>query len=689
MPTPTTTPPPTKPLKPGTPGAPGAVTPGADTLDPPQNVRLLDGGRVLAVDDQPANRELLTELLEEDGFTVDTAASGPAALTQLTRQPPDCIILDVMMPDMDGLTLCRLLKADHRTRHIPVLMLTALTDVEDKLKSLRAGADDFLNKPVDRQEILARVRSLVRIKRLHDELTTAGTIIVAMARALESKHPRSAGHAEKVALGAVRLGAALDLQAGVLYTLGQAAILHDLGKLGVPEVLLTEESDHRGWGAEEERVFRRHAEIGEKILTPLAGFASVRDLVRHHHERLDGSGYPDALSGEQFTPTIEALALVNHFEDLASRGTREAAAGELRAECAAGRFRRATVDAWLAIEAAPVTGGSWRAQLPTWQPARTGTILVADDDPANCELMAELLTQVGHRVLTAEHGAQVLRSVREHHPDLLVTDVRMPYLNGFSICRALKADPETEFLPIILVTASRGADDRREGLIAGADDFLSVPVHKSELLARVASLLRLHFYYRDLEDHQNVILSLASALEAKDPYTAGHSDRVGELACQLARQLGQPEAFSEMMRVAGLLHDIGKIGVSEKLLHKPGKLNDEEFRAIMAHPPAGEGICRPLRAVTAVLPFIKHHHERYDGGGYPDGLRGDQIPLGARVLAVADAYDALTSNRPYRKAMSQQAALDVLVEETQGGKWEPRIVDALHAVVVRMESNSR
>ena len=648
------------------------------------DVRLLDGGRVLAVDDQPANLDLVGEILENDGFSVDTALSGAAALSAVARQPPDCIVLDVMMPEMDGLTLCRLLKADHRTRHIPVLMLTALSDVEDKLKSLRAGADDFLNKPVDRQEILARVRSLVRIKRLHDELNTAEAIMVAMTRALESKHPRGAGHADKVALGAVRLGAALDLPPGDLHTLGQAAALHDLGKLGVPEVLLTEEDDHRGWGDEEERIFRRHAEIGEKILSPLAGFSVVRDLVRHHHERLDGTGYPDQLTGDAFTVPIEALALVNHFEHLASRGTRTAAAEQLRLEVDAGRFRKKTAETWLALEAGPAATGTWRAQLPTYQPARTGTILVADDDPANRELLAELLEQAGHTVLTAEHGAAVLRIVREQKPDLLVTDVRMPYLNGFSICRALKADTETEFLPIILVTAARGTDDRREGLVSGADDFLSVPVHKQELLARVGSLLRLHFYYRDLEEHQSVILSLAGALEAKDPYTAGHSDRVGQLAEELARHIGQPEEFCALMKIAGLLHDIGKIGVPEKLLHKPGKLTDAEFRQIMTHPPAGEGICRPLRAVTAVLPFIKHHHERYDGNGYPDGLRGEQIPMGARVLAVADAFDALTSHRPYRKAMSIQAALEVLVEETRSGKWEPRLVDALHAVVARM-----
>jgi putative two-component system response regulator len=271
--------------------------------------------------------------------------------------------------------------------------------------------------------------------------------------------------------------------------------------------------------------------------------------------------------------------------------------------------------------------------------------------------------------------------VQREQPDLVVADVRMPYLSGISICRALKANPRTEFIPIILVTAARGEDDRREGLTAGADDFLLVPINRQELIARVASLLRLHHYYLGLQDHQNVIVSLASALEAKDPYTAGHSERVGLLAADLGQAIGQSDAFCEQLRIAGLLHDIGKIGVPERLLNKPGKLTDEEFKTVMSHPERGELICRPLRALAKVLPFIKHHHERYDGKGYPSGLRGETIPLGARVLAIADAYDTLTSDRSYRKRMTTQATLDLLEQEALGGKWEPRALAALRGVI--------
>ena len=204
-------------------------------------------------------------------------------------------------------------------------------------------------------------------------------------------------------------------------------------------------------------------------------------------------------------------------------------------------------------------------------------------------------------------------------------------------------------------------------------------------MARVRSLLRLRMYYRDLEAHQSVLLSLASVLEAKDPYTKGHSARVGELGARLAREVGLAPEACELMKVAGLLHDIGKVGVPEALINKKGHLTEDEFLTIMTHPGSGERLCRPLRTVHAALPMIRYHHERYDGKGYPDHLRGEEIPLGARVLALADAFDALTSNRSYRKKLASDEALGILARETVEGHWDPAIYAAL-AAMVRKES---
>jgi putative two-component system response regulator len=254
------------------------------------------------------------------------------------------------------------------------------------------------------------------------------------------------------------------------------------------------------------------------------------------------------------------------------------------------------------------------------------------------------------------------------------------------VCEWIKRNPETELIPVILVTALTEPRDRSRAAQVGADDLLITPVNRLELVARVRSLLRLRTFHRDLEDLQSVVLSLASVLEAKDPYTKGHSARVGDLAAALARKVGLSHDECELMRVAGLLHDIGKVGVPDSLINKRGRLTEAEFRRVMDHPGVGESLCRPLRTVQAVLPLIRSHHERYDGKGYPDGLKGEEIPLGARVLALADAFDALTSDRPYRARLADEEALETLARETVGGHWDPAVYAALAAMIRRQSA---
>jgi putative two-component system response regulator len=242
--------------------------------------------------------------------------------------------------------------------------------------------------------------------------------------------------------------------------------------------------------------------------------------------------------------------------------------------------------------------------------------------------------------------------------------------------RALRADPRSEFLPIIALTSNRNNQLRQEAIVAGADDFLSYPINRLELVTRIRSLLRLKEYHVDLEQTQNVICALALAIEAKDPYTRGHSQRVGDLAHRFAIHLGIPPSRAEIIRTAGLLHDIGKIAVPEGLLNKNGPLTKDEFLRVIDHPVIGEEMCRPLLTLSSVLGLIRHHHERYDGRGYPDGLSGEAIPYEVRLLSIVDAYDALTSHRSYRPApLEHSAALETLRREAAGGKWDPVMVD--------------
>ena len=632
---------------------------------------------VLTVDDQPENLELLAAILEEEGYRIAAARDGVEALAEVARALPHAILLDLMMPRMDGLEVCRRLKSVRSTCFVPIILLTALTDVESKVRGLDAGADDFLNQPFQRAELLTRLRSLLRIRGLRDELDSTENVIFSMVELLEGKDPRTRHHSLRVAAIAAAAAGRLALPSRQRESVALGALLHDLGKLGVPEAVLLKNGDQRS--AEELALYREHPCLGRRILAPIESLAVAAEIVERHHERLDGSGYPAALRGDDVSPAVEIVALANRIDH--RTGGRPAAAGALRIEllreAAAGRCRRETVEAALAAAASTPDEPRLEDVLPLPAPTPGGTILVADDSATNRHLYRELLTSGGFEVLAAADGAQALELLASHRPDLLLLDVRMPRVPGDEVCRRVKRNPEAAFLPVILVTAYEERESRRRALEAGADDLLLAPVNRTELLARVRSLLRLHLFHADLVGHESVVLSLSAALEAKDAYTRGHSARVGDLSARLAAELGENAETCERLRLGGLLHDIGKIVVPEALLHKPGKLTAEEFAAIMRHPVAGWEICRRLRSAEPVLDVILYHHERFDGSGYPRGLAGERIPWLTRVLSQADALDALTSERPYRRRLAVDEAMSLLVEETESGKWDPRVTRAL------------
>jgi putative two-component system response regulator len=305
----------------------------------------------------------------------------------------------------------------------------------------------------------------------------------------------------------------------------------------------------------------------------------------------------------------------------------------------------------------------------------TGTILVADDQAANRELLEELLLHHGFKVITVSDGAAVIEELARTQVDLVLMDVMMPRLTGFQSCEKIKNNPDTYLIPVILVTALSDRQDRIEGIKVGADDFLSRPVDRTELLARVRSLLRLKQRTDELERAESVLFSLARSIEGKDPYTHGHCERLADYSARLGEQLGLPEDQITALRRAGIVHDVGKIAVPDAILLKPGRLTPEEWTIIREHSVVGERICAPLKSFRFVLPIIRHHHEKLDGSGYPDGLRGESIPITARVLQVVDVYDALTTDRPYKKAFSISDALQMMKEEVGKGWWDPYIFD--------------
>jgi putative two-component system response regulator len=313
--------------------------------------------------------------------------------------------------------------------------------------------------------------------------------------------------------------------------------------------------------------------------------------------------------------------------------------------------------------------------------AGAARILLVDDQPQNLSLLADLLEPEGYELVTARDGQEALERAFAHPPDLVLMDVQMPKVDGFEACRRLKADPRTHLVPVVLVTGRDGREDRIAGIAAGCDDFLTKPVDLEQLLARTRTALRTKALLDDLEQAENVLVSLANALEAKDAYTRGHSDRVARYAQHLGRAAGLADRDCLNLHRAGLLHDIGKIGIPLEYLQKPGTLTIEEYEVVKLHPTIGDEICRPLRTMAPLLPLIRGHHERLNGTGYPDGLRGDQIPVTVRCLTVADIYDALTSDRAYRRALTQDGALRIMRQEASTGMWDVRLIDLLGSVL--------
>jgi putative two-component system response regulator len=298
-------------------------------------------------------------------------------------------------------------------------------------------------------------------------------------------------------------------------------------------------------------------------------------------------------------------------------------------------------------------------------------ILIVDDEPPNIQVLTRLMTSRGYQVVSASDGELALAAIARERPDIVLLDVQMPKLDGFEVCRRIKSDPTTRLIPIVLITGLNGTEDRVSGIEAGADDFLTKPFNVPELEARVRSLLRMKRYTDELDSAESVILSLGLTIEARDPYTHGHCGRLAHYATALGTRIGLNKDQLVALHRGAFLHDVGKVGIPDAVLLKPGRLTPSEYTLMQQHTVIGYNLCGELRSLEDVRPIIRHHHERPDGTGYPDHLRGEDIPMLARILSVVDVYDALTTARPYKPAVSHESAVRELRDEAaKGWKFE-------------------
>lgn len=301
-------------------------------------------------------------------------------------------------------------------------------------------------------------------------------------------------------------------------------------------------------------------------------------------------------------------------------------------------------------------------------------ILAVDDDTTNLIVIEKMLKPHGCIVEKATGGQEAIDKIWKKLPDVILLDVMMPGMDGFEVCRKLKASQTTRLVPIVIVTALQEREDRIKGIQAGCDDFISKPIDRLELIARVHALGQVKRLNDDLDHAESVVLALARAVEAKDTTTGDHCDRLIRLSQSFGKFLKLDEKAIKTLERASILHDVGKIGIPDSILLKPGKLTEDEWEVMRTHPVVGEEICHPLKSLSDVLPVIRHHHEKWNGLGYPDGIVGDSIPYLARVFQILDAFDAMSTERPYKNAFDMALTLRTLKEESEKGFWDPNLI---------------
>ncbi len=314
-------------------------------------------------------------------------------------------------------------------------------------------------------------------------------------------------------------------------------------------------------------------------------------------------------------------------------------------------------------------------------------IVIVDDSPVGLQHLAMILASPAYELVLASSGVEALSKAKHLQPDLILLDVLMPEMDGFEVCRRLRTDPVLAEVPVLIVTALDDRESRLKGLNAGADDFITKPIDPDELEARVRTILRLNRYRRLLEKqseleeanralreaYDTTLEGWGRVLDLRDGETEGHSKRVAQMTVRLALELGIEGEDLLHIRRGALLHDIGKIAIPDNILLKPGKLTSEEWEPMRQHPVYAYETLFSIPYLRPALDIPYSHHERWDGSGYPRGLKGEEIPLAARIFAVVDVWDALTSDRPYRKAWQEDKVVEYLLD--QGGKkFDPQVI---------------
>ena len=316
------------------------------------------------------------------------------------------------------------------------------------------------------------------------------------------------------------------------------------------------------------------------------------------------------------------------------------------------------------------------------------TVLIVDDIEINRRLLKAMLKTARYRILEARRASEALAVIETEKIDLVVVDLILPEMSGPDLCRLIKGNRHTQLIPVLMLTSVQGVENEIAGISSGADEFLLKPLHPTVLRTRIRAMLRNKALFDSLDEAETILFALAQSVERRDPSTGQHCERLASYSVALGMALGLENSQLLALHRGGYLHDIGKISVPDAILFKPGKLTAEEWAIMRAHTVNGEAICRPMKTLGPVLPIIRGHHERWDGSGYPDGLRGEEIPLLPRILQVTDIYDALTTVRSYKPALSHDQAIQTLNDEVQRGWRDPELVPLFSGICAQARQSS-
>lgn len=580
------------------------------------------GTKILAADDTVMNLDLLKRMLKDTGIQIDTATNGQEALALLESNTYHMILLDHMMPVLDGIETLRLIRERNLCDgNVPIIVLTANAVSGAKEMYLAAGFHDYITKPILQEQLFSLMR-----KYLPKELLICGHIAETVTGE-PGPISDSGSFLEWLPF--------LDTQTGMQYCCNSEDFYREM----------------------------LQSYVDSKKL----------DAIEEQYREEDWENY--RISVHALKSTSLSIGAVNISEQAKQL---EFAAKEDRIDYIREHHEIAMLDYGILLEKLrDVLEG--KTDAPQQSGQNEGPhILVVDDDPMNIRIAEKMLAE-HFCVFSARSGMDALETLTHELPDLILLDLHMPEMDGFEVIRRLKEDARYREIPVLFLTADNDRDMEVRGFQEGAMDFITKPFVADIMISRVNRILELNRLQKNLQQEVDkrtreseerrekierlslqVMKTLSKTIDAKDKYTNGHSMRVAEYSREIARRLGKSETEQEDIYHMGLLHDIGKIGIPDEIINKPSRLTDEEYAVIKSHPVIGVEILKNISELPEISIGARWHHERYDGGGYPDGLAGEHIPLVARIIGVADTYDAMTSKRSYRDVLPQDVVKDEL-----------------------------